>query len=335
MYLWNWRKDYKLKQLFQFIQRFPKSTIIFGIISALVLFNFLAYKQAYAMLHFTQQGQRTNNPEVLSTWQKVSTLLTGINIPKPLNDVTPTIYGLTYETHYIKVNDETELAAWYIPQPEAKGMVLLFHGYASSKSRLLAEAKAFNEMGYDTFVVDFRGSGGSNQSGTSIGFYEADDVAASVNYVQTKLGQKHFVLYGQSMGGVAILRAIAVKEVEPQGIIIEAIFDKMISTVENRFALMEIPSFPSAQVLIFWGSVISGYSGFEHNPVDYARNVKCPVLMLHGTADERATLEQAQAVYKFLQSEKRIELFQDVGHESYLVANPDQWRREVEQFLSQ
>lgn len=62
----------------------------------------------------------------------------------------------------------------------------------------------------------------------------------------------------------------------------------------------------------------------SNNPIDYAGKVECPVLMLHGTKDERATLEQAKAVYEQLQSEKQFETFERVGHESYLVAHPDQ-----------
>lgn len=323
------------RQLFQSIRHFPWLTITLAVILAIVFFNFLAYKHAYAMLHFTKQGQRTNRPEALSLWQKISILLTGVNIPKPLNDSTPDTYDLAYETHCFGVNDETELEAWYIPHPEAKGVVLMFHGYASSKSSLLPEAKAFNELSYATFLVDFRGSGGSNQSETSIGFHEAEDVTASVEYVQTRLGQRDVILYGQSMGGVAILRAIDVHGVKPQRIIIEAIFDRMVSTIENRFASMGLPSFPTAQILIFWGSIINGYSGFKHNPVDYAGKVECPVLMLHGTEDERATLAQAKAVYEQLPGEKQFETFMGVGHESYLVAASDRWKEVVNQCLSQ
>jgi dipeptidyl aminopeptidase/acylaminoacyl peptidase len=308
--------------------------IILVILFAVIVFNFVAYKQSYAMLHFTPHGVRTNNPEDLSTWQKISVLLTGVNIPKPPIDSTPKDYGLEYETHHFKVNDEIELEAWFIPHPQSKGMIVMFHGYAVSKSKILPEAQAFNEMGYDTFLVDFRGSGGSNQNETSIGYYEADDVATAVEYVQNELGQQEVILYGQSMGGVAILRAIAKNDVEPQGIIVEAIFDKMTSTVANRFNSMGIPSFPGTPALIFWGSIINGYSGFQHNPVEYAQEVECPVLMLHGADDERATLEQGKAVFDQLRGEKKFEVFDGVGHESYLEANSEKWKEVVGQMVS-
>jgi alpha-beta hydrolase superfamily lysophospholipase len=324
-----------LRKLLQFTRHFPIQSITGTIIFSLVLFNLLAYRHAQAMLHFAPGGDRTAKPEALTTWQKVAVLLTGVNIPKPKNDTTPDELGLEYETHRYRVNNDVELEAWYIPHPQPKGIVLMFHAYAVSKSSLLPEAQAFNEIGYDTFLVDFRGSGGSNQSETSIGFYEAEDVAASVEYVQSKLGKGNIVLYGQSMGGAAILRAVAEEGVRPQGVIIEAVFDRMLSTVANRFVSMGVPPFPNAQVLIFWGGMINGHSGFKHNPIDYAGRVECPVLMLHGTADERATLAQAEAVFEQIRSQKRLETFEGVGHESYLEAEPEQWKGVIRQFLSQ
>jgi hypothetical protein len=33
------------------------------------------------------------------------------------------------------------------------------------------------------------------------------------------------------------------------------------------------------------GGIINGHSGFKHNPVDYAAQVNCPVLMLHGMVE--------------------------------------------------
>ena len=239
-----------LRKLFLRVKRSPIKILIVAITFGIALFNLLAYKHAYAMLHFSQEGDRTEKPEALTARQKIKTLLTGVNIPKPVSTSTPHSKGLSYETHRFRVNEEVELEAWYIPHPQPKGVILIFHGYASSKSSLLPEAQVFNEMGYGTFLVDFRGSGGSNQSETSIGYYEADDVTASVAYVQEKWEQEKLYLYGQSMGGVAILRAISENDVDPDGIIIEAVFDKILSTVENRFGSMGIPSFPSARITI-------------------------------------------------------------------------------------
>jgi alpha-beta hydrolase superfamily lysophospholipase len=137
------------------------------------------------------------------------------------------------------------------------------------------------------------------------------------------------------MGGVAILRAIHAHNIQPDAIMIETVFDKMLSTVQNRFSTMGVPSFPGAHLLVLWGGIQQGYSGFEHNPVDYAADVQCPILMLHGTNDPRVTIEQAKSVYDNLNGRKGFEEFVGVGHESYLMANSDQWKRSVSEFLVQ
>ena len=57
--------------------------------------------------------------------------------------------------------------------------------------------------------------------------------------------------------------------------------------------------------------------------------------MLHGTNDERATLEQAQAVFGHFKGYKKFETFVGVGHESYFVAQAERWKEVVNQFLAQ
>lgn len=96
---------------------------------------------------------------------------------------------------------------------------------------------------------------------------------------------------------------------------------------------MGLPSFPGAHLLVFWGGVQLGYFGFEHNPVKYAQQVQCPVLMLHGTEDPRVTTTQAEAVFQSLNGPKQLERFDGVGHESYFQSQPDKWKRIVSDFL--
>jgi alpha-beta hydrolase superfamily lysophospholipase len=317
-------------------QLYPKFMIILSLFFAFfILFNLVAYHHASAMLNFTQPGKRTEHIESLSFWQKVKILLTGVNIPKPFNTATPDDFKLSFETHRINVNNSVELDAWYIHHPLPKGFILLFHSYASSKSSLLPTARVFHDMGYDTFLVDFRGSGGSNQSTTTVGYYEADDVTKAVEYVQNHFSNTSLILFGQSMGSGAILRAIYANNTQPHAVIIEGVFSSLLATVKNRFSMMGLPSFPTAHFLVFWGGVQNRFSGFRHNPVDYATKVQCPVLMLHGTEDHRATIDEAKAVFENLGGQKRFERFVGAGHLSYLTANPEKWKRIVSQFLAQ
>jgi hypothetical protein len=212
-------------------------------------------------------------------------------------------------------------------------VILMFHGYAACKAGLLPESKALHELGYAILLVDFHGSGGSGGSDTSVGFAEAEDVAAAVAYARRRWRQRPLLLYGQSMGSAAVLRAIAIHGVNAQAIMLECPFDRLLSTVENRFTAMGLPSFPFARLLVFWGGVQCGFPAFTHNPVDYAQHVQCPVLLLHGRQDQRVSAAQAQRIFDRFPGAKQIELFDGVAHGSLFAAKPEQWARAVSQFL--
>jgi alpha-beta hydrolase superfamily lysophospholipase len=316
--------------------RSHRKLVVGLVLAAVVIFpNALAFLHARALMHFTPGGTRTRRPEALSILEKAGVVLTGVRIPRPENDGNPGRYGLLFEVHRFPGGDGVELEAWYVPVPgRPRGLVLMFHGYAACKSSLLAEASAFHELGYATFLVDFRGGGGSSGMETSIGVHEADDVAGAWDYARTRWPNQPLILYGQSMGSAAILRAVAVRGIGPRALVLECPFDRLLSTVENRFSAMGLPSFPGAGLLVFWGGVQQGFNGFKHNPADYAREVEIPTLLLHGATDPRVTLAQAEAVFANLQGPKRFELFPDTGHEPYIARGREQWRRAVAGFLA-
>jgi pimeloyl-ACP methyl ester carboxylesterase len=140
-------------------------------------------------------------------------------------------------------------------------------------------------------------------------------------------------LFGTSMGAAAILRAVAGADVRPDALVLECPFDRLLSTVANRCGSMHVPRFPTAELLVFWGGVQCGFNGFRHNPVDYARAVRCPALVLQGAADVRVTRGQATAIYEALPGDKQIATVEAAGHESFVSVNPDFWARCVGPFL--
>jgi alpha-beta hydrolase superfamily lysophospholipase len=226
------------------------------------------------------------------------------------------------------------LEGWLLAPPNPRGTVLLFHGYAASRSSLLEEGRAFYEMGFAAVLIDFRGSGGSDGNVTTLGYLEAHDVAAAIRQVRSRGLPGPLILYGQSMGGAAVLRSIAALYVKPDAIILESVFGRMLETVRNRFGLMGVPSFPGAELLIFWGSVQVGFPGFSHNPEEYARACECAALVLHGAEDRHARPEEGEAIYKNLRGNKELVVFSGVGHTSLYGVAPERWKEVVGQFLA-
>jgi alpha-beta hydrolase superfamily lysophospholipase len=124
----------------------------------------------------------------------------------------------------------------------------MYHAYVASKSSLLPAAQQFHQMGYAVEVVDFRGSGGSSGSSTTIGYFEAEDVVATVADARQNALTKDepLILFGQSMGAAAVIRAVGDLGVSPDAIILESPYDRLVSTANNRFHAMHLPAFPLA-----------------------------------------------------------------------------------------
>ncbi len=302
-------------------------------VAAISLFNILAYRQAYSMMHFTRGGYRTGEPAELSFGAKIEVLFNGVNIPRPHTKLQPTSLSPDCKVLTIPETNGITLGAWYNPAPPENPLIILFHGYMAEKAGTLPEARIFSESGCSVLMVDFRGSGESSESYTTIGYQEAEDVAAAVTYAREHLKFSKLILYGQSMGASAILRAVDKYDVHPDGIIIESVFDRMLTTVQHRFEAMHVPSFPGAQLLIFWGGHQSGFDGFSHNPVDYAAGIRCPALFLHGAADPKARIGEAKQVYEGVPGFKQFHEFEGGGHASGAGRFAVEWKQAVLKFF--
>ncbi len=297
----------------------------------LVLFvcmNVVAYQHAYKFTHFTNEvSTRTKDPKDLDAFSKVKLLFTGIDNPKPKNKSLP---SQNYQT--IKIESTEVLECWQIKKPNARGTIIMFHGYAGEKSSLLERADEFLKLGYQIFLVDFMGSGGSEGDGTSVGFKEAEQVKDCFDYVSNE-GEKNIILFGTSMGSAAILKAMDDYTLSVQSIIIECPFGSLYKTTKARFKLMHVPSFPMASMLCFWGGVQNGYWAFSHNPSEYAKSVTCPVLLLYGEQDNRVSKEETDLIFKNLKGHKALKKYPLAGHDVFRESNRSNWKQDVSQFL--
>jgi uncharacterized protein len=295
--------------------------------------NVLAYNHARGMMSFSDSGIRTDKPDALSFGSKAKILFTGVTVPRPVGTSTPSDLNPDCTSLTVSTEDGITIGCWYCNRGKESPLTVLFHGYTAEKTALLPEAKALLDMGSSVLLVDFRGSGESSESYTTIGVHEAKDVTAVIQYAEQNLSHKKTILWGQSMGAVSILKAAHEYGLTADGVILEATFDTLLNTVQNRFKIMNIPSFPFAELLVFWGGHQGGYNGFRHNPVDYAPSLNCPALFMHGSDDPRAKISEGQRVYDATPSPKKFITFQQAGHESYASTNEKKWSTSVGNFI--
>jgi uncharacterized protein len=292
-----------------------------------VALNAVAYRHAWRMTHFVIAGSRTASPEKLSPLGRITTLLRGVEIPKPEVDPPPPEFPESARTVSFVARDGVKLEAWDIPPSSEQGVAVMFHGYAVSRSALLGEARVLRQLGWRTVLVDFRGSGGSDGFVTSLGWREAEDVAAAAGWARREWPGARLLLSGQSMGAAAVLRALAKEDVRADGVILECPFDTLLATVSHRYRVMGLPAFPFAQLLTFWGGVQLGFNAFQHNPVAYASAVACPALVLDGERDPWVTPVEARRVAAAMRGPTRCYIFPNGGHAGYWRDVPDEYRQ--------
>lgn len=310
-----------------------KRLILASLLGVFLLMNLVAYLHARAFTRFAPAGTRLPSPQSMTFAQKLGVLFTGASHPRPVNDIDPGIVKLPFSTLTIP-SDDLQLEAWHIPCENARSMVVLFHGHGACKCSLLREARAFHDLGCECLLVDFRAGGGSTGEICTLGVEEADDVGATVRLARDLAPKLPIILFGQSMGGAAILRAVALDQAQADGLIVESTFDRLFTTVQHRFELMGIPTFPMARLLVFWGGAQHGFNAFAHNPVDYARRVTIPTMLMIGAKDAMVRESEVESIHTALAGPKSLHVFPDTGHESYLFRCPDKWTELVHQFLN-
>jgi len=295
-----------------------------------ILANIVFYNHAYSFTHFSKSGKRTQSPESLPFFEKLTTLFKGVSIPKPQNTTLP---SRKYETLFIQSHEKLE--TWLIEVENHKGIVVLFHGYSSCKSGILNYAEQFNEQGYSTLLVDFMGSGGSEGYQTTIGFLESKDVKVAFDLMKQKYPTENIYLMGSSMGAVAIMKSIQDYAITPDKIILECPFGTMVKTTQKRFEAMNLPSFPFAQILLVYGGFINGFNPFSHQPTEYAKQIDTPTLLMSGKKDGRVTLEEVEEIFGNLTGPKKLKILEKSGHENYLVNEKGNWVETVFGFLNE
>ncbi|NJN27549.1 MAG: alpha/beta hydrolase [Cyclobacteriaceae bacterium] len=124
----------------------------------------------------------------------------------------PKDYGFySDEISFISL-DSTRLSAWWVPakQPVAKSIVFV-HGRTSNRLKTMKYLAMIDSLQldstYNVFIPDLRNSGKSQQTKTYMGYKFGEDLTASLQLLKERYHQDTVILYGFSMGAMAILNA--------------------------------------------------------------------------------------------------------------------------------
>ncbi len=295
------------------------------------LINISAAFHAYKLTHFYDEEKVRNlKPSTGTFFLRTWRLMVGKKIPKSLIQNYP---AYDYETVQFSTKNGTEIEGWWMKADSSVGTAILFHGLLTNKSSLLGEAYEFLEMGYNTLLIDARAHGNSSGIANSIGANESEEVKLAYDHVKNN-GEKNIILWGISMGAAMITKAINDYNIAPSKIILEMPFARLQDHFKARARVLGFPDEPFAFFVTFWAGIEQGFWGFGYNTSNYAKKIKCPVLLQWGTDDTYVLRNETEKIFKNISSaQKELVIYPGARHQALLGADAEKWKSTVSSFL--
>jgi alpha-beta hydrolase superfamily lysophospholipase len=202
---------------------------------------------------------------------------------------------------------------------------------------VLSEASEFRYLGYDVLLIDFRGHGNSGGNTTTIGIRESEEINLAYEFAKSKNPRNIFV-WGNSMGAVAVAKAVADYGIKPAGLMLEMPFASLQSHLQSKaraLGFSGMPEKPFGFFVTLWIGIERGVGAFGHKTSRYMKKITCPVLMQWGEEDRYVLRKDIDKVFASIaSSSKTLAVYPTGGHESLLLLDPVKWRSETEKFLA-
>lgn len=231
-------------------------------------------------------------------------------------------------------NGDILSAVLHHPSHSPYGAAILCHGMESAKNseKLIYLAQSLAERGLLALRFDFRYVGESSGKFADITYSgEVEDLRAAFEFMQSRRPGKT-VLFGSSMGGtVALLFAAS---------------NPRVAAVVTLAAPLHPENFPKRVLTLDqlrrWRE--RGYTTYNGQRLNVslledlekldvpttARRIRCPVLILHGDADEVVPVAEAYELHEILAGPKRLAIFKDTDHR---FADPQVMRQAMTEAL--
>ncbi len=234
--------------------------------------------------------------------------------------------------------DGLSLVAYYLPHEEAKGIVLMMHGFQSTPTRDFASiARWYYEAGYTICLPFQRNHGESEGTYITFGVKERYDVRDWVQELNDRFGMENDLwIHGISMGCATVLMASGFSlPFNVRGIIADCGF-----TSPKAILLTELRTrkLPLAHAFLhagnFFARHLADFTFTEYDTFQALRTNETPVLFIHGTKDDFVPPAMTIANYEFCHAPKELLLVEDAIHAISFYQDEALYTKTLTRFLT-
>src|SRR5262245_42494232 len=220
----------------------------------------------------------------------------------------PATYRDTAEIIKLRTVDGVTISAAHLPNPSATMTLLVSHGNAEDLGAMRPWLAMVHAVGFSVFAYDYRGYGTSEGRPSEPGTYA--DVDAAYAYLTEVLAVPpgRIIAYGRSVGSGPAVDLAARRPVG--GLVVESGF-----TTAFR-VLTRVPLVP--------------FDKFRN--LDKIGRVRCPVLVMHGRADDIVPFAHGEALWRAAPEPQRRLWVEGAGHNASWPAAEPQIRLALTEF---
>lgn len=225
------------------------------------------------------------------------------------DEATPADLGMKGQKLSFKSGDGTPLSGWYIPadKPTDKTIVLA-HGHGSNMGSMLKKyAKFLHDAGYNIVCFDFRNSGSSGGTQTTLGYDERGDLHAAIDQA-VALGGKQVGVLGESMGASTAIEEAA-DDPRVKALVADCPFDTLYDAILPRVKASTTDVGPLKNVhypfpKMASEAILQRVTEVAHEPLTSVDPLRLmpkladrDVLLIHGAADDETPPDCSQRLY--------------------------------------
>ncbi len=217
-----------------------------------------------------------------------------------------------FEEVNIKSDDDTLLNAILFKSDSSKGLIFYLHGNAGSLNSWGAAAKAYTSLGYDVFMLDYRGYGKSEGSIKSQDQLFRD-VQIAYNEIKKRYEENKMIVLGYSIGTGPAAKLASVNK--PKLLILQAPYYSLTDMMRHSYS--------------FVPTLLLKYK-FETNK--YVKDCTMPIVIFHGNKDEVIDYNSSIKLKELMKPTDTLITLNGQGHNG-MTDNPD-YRKAIEKILS-
>jgi len=262
-------------------------------------------------------------------------LITAPMETRNLPEETPANYNLPFEDVTVTSPDGLKLAGWFIPSQNG-AVIIMQHGYKSTRKELLNEAEMMYHHGYGILLTTVRAHDYSEGEMITFGMNEVNDMDAWYQYLLTRddVDANKIGILGNSYGGMLAIQYASLNK-NIKAVVADCAFSSLQDTVETSVTYFtDLPAFPFAPLIVFWAEQETGFKMEDIDTTKWIAKISPrPVFLMQGGADVVISADSGQRLYDAAGDPKELWFEPSLGHVDFDSDMPEEYENRVSQFF--